>query len=136
MLRVMAMKEAMKTNKEEAWSDGKHGIEVKNKDYYSSSVAQISTSKSLIMIMSIIFIFCIMLSSLNVWRIFWWKLEFRYFCEVPDPLSYISNWATALLLLSIALLSSCCSCSLNIVVHCLILSPLKTVSCVITMVIL
>lgn len=29
---VMAMKEAMETNKKETWSDGKHGIEVEAKD--------------------------------------------------------------------------------------------------------
>lgn len=45
MLMVMAMKEAMETNRKEAGSDGKCGMEVKDKDYYSSSVAQISTSK-------------------------------------------------------------------------------------------
>lgn len=132
--------ERNKINKEEAWSDGKCGREVKDKDYYSRSEAQISTWKALattmLIIMLIIFIFCNMLPSLNVWRIFWWKLEFRYLCEVLDPLTYISNWATALILLVIALLSSCCSCSLNIVVHCLILSSPKTVLCVITMVIL
>lgn len=62
---VMAMKETIKTNKEDAWSDGKRGREVKDKDYYSSSVAQISTWKALAitMIMLIIFIFCNMLSS-------------------------------------------------------------------------
>lgn len=61
---VMAMKEAMETNKKEAWSEGKQGIEVKEKDYYSSNVAQISTSKAIIiMIMLIIFIFYNMLSS-------------------------------------------------------------------------
>lgn len=107
MLMVMAMKEAMETNRKEAGSDGKCGMEVKDKDYYSSSVAQISTSKLMIMII-IIFIFCNISSSLNLWRIFWWKLEFRCFGEVPDPLNYIRNWATALILLLIALLSSCC----------------------------
>lgn len=109
MLTVMDMKEAMETNRKEAGSDGKHGIEVKDNDYYSSSVAQISNSKLIIMIMLIIiFIFCNISSSLNLWRIFWWKLGFRYFGEVPDPLTYISNWATALILLLIAILSSCC----------------------------
>lgn len=121
----MAMKEAMETNKKDAWSDGKRGIEVKDKEYYSSSVAQISVSKAII-IMIIIFIFYNMLPSLNLWRIFCWKLEFRYLCEVLDPLSYISNWARAQILLLIALLSSCCSRSFNIVVHCLIFSFLKT----------
>lgn len=35
--------ERNKINKEEAWSDGKCGREVKDKDYYSRSQAQIST---------------------------------------------------------------------------------------------
>lgn len=43
MLTVMDMKEAMETNRKEAGSDGKHGIEVKDKDYYSSSSVYYTT---------------------------------------------------------------------------------------------
>lgn len=39
----MAMKEAMETNRKEAGSDGKHGIEVKDNDYYSSSSVYYTT---------------------------------------------------------------------------------------------
>lgn len=95
MLMVMVMQEAMETNKKEAWSDGKHGIEVEDKDYYASSVAQISTRKAIIMIMLIIFIFCNIFSSLNLWWIFLWNLEFRYLCELHKQLGNSNNIAIA-----------------------------------------